>query len=104
MQRYFARPLAIGSALRLHVSRDGPPSEKAFLLQIQGLEDLLGSFQGAVDGVPAEPSAGVPHASQTYMRIIARARNDAGMLALLLSADAQALRGLMLRTRFGILH
>ncbi len=48
------------------------------LLQIQGLEDLLGSFQGAVDGVPAEPAAGVPHASQTYMRIIAKARNEAG--------------------------
>ena len=48
------------------------------LLQIQGLEDLLGSFQGAVDGVPAESAAGVPHASQTYMRIIAKARNEAG--------------------------
>ena len=63
------------------------PHRSGFSLQIQGLEDLLGSFQGAVDGVPAEPSAGVPHASQTYMRIIARARNDAGMLTLLLSMD-----------------
>ena len=49
-------------------------------VQIQGLEDLLGSCQGAVDGIPAEPSAGVPHASQTYMRIIAKARNDAGLM------------------------
>lgn len=49
------------------------------LVQIQGLEDLLGSFQGAVDGIPAaEPSAGVPHAAQTYTRIIAKARNEAG--------------------------
>ena len=52
------------------------------IAQIQGLEDMLGSHQGAVDGVPAEPSAGVPHASQTYMRIIAKARNEAGLLQL----------------------
>ncbi len=56
--------------------------------QIQGLEDMLGSFQGAaVDGVPAEPSASVPNAAQTYTRIIARARNDAGGHAA--PADAQ---------------
>ena len=82
---------------------DRPPLEGAVLLQIQGLEDLLGSFQGAVDGVPAEPSAGVPHASQTYMRIIARARNDAGMLALL-RTDRQALRGSVSQDLFLILH
>ena len=53
-------------------------------VQIQGLEDMLGSSQGAVDGVPAEPSAGVPHAAQTYMRIMAKARNEAGPLTTVL--------------------
>ena len=56
--------------------------------QIQGLEDMLGSFQGAaLHGVPAEPSAGVPHAAQTYTRIIARARNEAGGRAALANAE-----------------
>ena len=62
--------------------------------QIQGLEDMLGSFQGAaVDGVPAEPSAGVPHAAQTYTRIIARARNEAGGRTALADAERPSQEG-----------
>lgn len=62
--------------------------------QIQGLEDMLGSFHGAaVDGIPAEPSAGVPHAAQTYTRIIARARNEAGGRTALADAERPSREG-----------
>jgi hypothetical protein len=89
------RPLEEALHLSNHEEAAGSALTCSLYAQIQGLEDMLGSFQGAaVDGVPAELSAGVPHAAQTYTRIIARARNEAGGRTALANAERPSQRGL----------
>ena len=91
------RPLGEALHLSNHEESAGSALTCSLHVQIQGLEDMLGSFQGAaVDGVPAEPSAGVPHAAQTYTRIIARARNEAGGRTTPANSEQPSQRGLRL--------
>lgn len=48
-------------------------SEPVACVQIMGLEELLNTGHGLV-AEAAQPAAGIPHASEAYIRIIEKAR------------------------------